>query len=460
MLRRTFATGLAISSFGLARRALSESTRLKTLRFVPQTDLTILDPVTTTAYVTRNHALMIWDQLYGFDSHLNAQPQMVDGHVLEEDGKQWTFTLRPGLWFHDGEPVRGRDCVASIRRWAQRNTEGSTLMDRVSEMSAPNDRQFVIRLDSPLPGLLNALARLGPPALFVMPERLANTSPTAQVTELIGSGPFLWKADERVVGSRAVYERNQNYLPRKSGVSDYADGPKIVNLDRVEWVVMPDASTASSALQQGEVDWWESPPNDLLPLMERSPRISTQISNPLGVMGTGIFNHLHPPFNNAAIRRVVLEAFSQEDCMAAVASDPGLWRSGVGVFPPDTQMANDAGVDALIGPRNFSASKVALINAGYKGERVVLLAASDSPVLMALGEVANDVLQRIGINVDFAVSDWGSLVQRRASKAPPAEGGWNMFHTAWRGLDMINPAVSQMLRASGNQTYFGWPNIP
>jgi len=459
MHRRSFLTAAAGSAVLLSRPALAQAQRT-TLRFVPQSDLTVIDPVFTTAYVTRNHALMVWDQLYGLDSSLRPQPQMVAGHTVEDDGQLWTFTLRPGLKFHDGEPVRGRDCVASIRRWAERNAEGATLMARVAEISAPADDRFVIRLQKPYPGILGTLARLGPPALVIMPERVAETPSNQQIRELIGSGPFRWKADERIVGAKVVYERNRDYVPRPDGTSSWAAGPKVVHVDRVEWTVMPDPGTAMSALQNGEVDWWENPPNDLLPLIDRSRTMQARRSSPLGIVGTGIFNHLHPPFNNTEIRRIVMEAFSQEDCMAAAAGDPSMWRAGVGVFPPETPMANDAGMAALNGRKDFEASKKALQAAGYKGERVVLMAASDNPVLAALGEVANDVLRRLGMNVDYVVSDWGTLVQRRASKAAPDAGGWNMFHTTWYGLDLVNPGVSQMLRTSGGQTYFGWPDVP
>ena len=459
MRRRTFLAAGASFAAGLAAPALAQS-KTSVLKFVPEADLTVVDPVFTTAYVTRNHALLIWDQLYGLDANLQPQPQMVAGHTVEDDGKRWTFTLRPGLRFHDGEPVRGRDCVASIKRWAERNAEGGLLMSRVAEISAPADDRFVIRLEKPFAGILNALARLGPPALLIMPERLALTPSTEQIKEIVGSGPYRWNAAERVVGARTVYDRNADYVPRPDGKASWAAGPKVPNIDRIEWLVMPDSGTALNALRSGEVDWWENPPNDLLPILAESPRVAIRRSSPLGLMGTGVFNHLHAPFNNPAIRRVVLEAFSQEDCMAAAAGDPKLWRAGVGVFPPDTPMANDAGLEAITKPRNLAASRKALQAAGYKGERVVLMAPSDNPNLMAIGEVANDVLRKLGMDVDYVVTDWGTLVQRRANKGAPSAGGWSMFNTTWNGMDLANPGVSQMLRASGTQTYFGWPDIP
>ncbi|MFC3127548.1 ABC transporter substrate-binding protein [Pseudoroseomonas globiformis] len=459
MHRRSLFAAAAAAT--LVRPAIAQPASARVLKYVPQADLTITDPVMTTAYITRTHGLMIWDQLYGLDSDLRPQPQMVEGHTVENDGRLWTFRLREGLLFHDGEPVRGLDCVASIKRWAQRDSLGQALMARVDEISADNDRSFTIRLKRPFAAMLDALAKVGPSALFIMPERLAATPATTQITEMVGSGPFRWKGDERVVGARVVYERFNRYRPRESGTPSWGAGPKRVHFDRVEWHVMPDPGTATGALQNGEVDWWENPPNDLLPLLERNRNITTRLSSPLGTLGTGVFNQLHPPFDNPAIRRAVLGAVNQQNYMiAAAGTDSSLWNASVGIFTPNTPMATRASLDVFGTPPGLERSRQALKEAGYKGERVVLMSPSDQPVLAALGDVCHDMLQKLGMNVEFVISDWGTLVQRRANKAPPEQGGWNMFNTTWNGLDMINPVVTQVLRSGGERGYFGWPNIP
>ena len=267
------------------------------------------------------------------------------------------------------------------------------------------------------------------------------TDPFQSIKEIIGSGPFRFVADERVVGSKVVYARNQDYVPRPSGKPDWLAGPKIVNFDRVEWTVMPDPGTAAAALENGEVDWWENPPNDLLPMLDRSSNVRTEDRSPLGTMGTGVFNHLHPPFDKPAVRRIILEATSQADFMTAAAgTDPKMWRDGVGIFTPGTPMASNAGMEVITGPkRDLPTLKKALRDAGYQGERIVFMAPSDQAALTAQGAVALDMLQKLGMDVDYAVMDWGTLVQRRASKEPPAKGGWNMFITGWAGLDMTTP---------------------
>ncbi len=432
------------------------------LRYVPQADLTVIDPVMTTAYVTRYHATMVWDQLYGIDSKLRPQPQMVEGHTLEDNDRLWTFTLRDGLRFHDGEPVRGRDCVASIKRWAARDPMGQALLTRVAEMAAPDDRRFTIRLTRPFSLVLDCLSKIGPPALMVMPERLASTDPFQSIKEIVGSGPFRFVSDERVVGSKVVYARNQDYAPRPNGATDWLAGPKIVHFDRVEWTVMPDPGTAASALESGEVDWWENPPNDLLPVLDGSRRVHTEDTGPLGTLGTGVFNQLHPPFDKPAVRRIILEAASQADFMTAAAgTDTKMWRDGIGVFTPGTPMASQQGMEVITGrKRDLPTLKKALRDAGYQGERVIYMAPSDQAVLTAQGAVALDLLRKLGMNVEYAEMDWGTLVQRRASKEPPEKGGWNMFITGWAGLDMATPITNQTLRSNGAKAWFGWPDLP
>ena len=467
MQRRRFLAGATTAAMATARHGSAQQSPAPggaagVLRYVPQSDLTVVDPVMTTAYITRYHATMVWDQLYGIDSKLQPQPQMVEGHVIADDGRLWTFTLREGLRFHDGQPVRGRDCVASIKRWAARDPMGQALLDRVAEFGAPDDRHFTIRLTRPFSLVLNCLSKIGPPALMIMPERLAATDPFVAITEVVGSGPFRFLPNERVAGSKVVYARNADYVPRPGGAPDWMAGPKVVHFDRVEWTVMPDPGTAAAALQNGEVDWWENPPNDLLPVLQRSSGVRTEDTGPLGSIGTAVFNHLHPPFDKPAVRRIVLEAASQADFMTAAAgTNREMWRDGIGIFTPGTPMASNVGMAAINGPRrNLEALKKALPDAGYKNERIVFMAASDQPAQNAEDAVALDLLQKLGFNVDYQVMDWGTLVQRRARKEPPDKGGWNMFITAWSGLDMTTPVTNQTLRANGTKAWFGWPDLP
>jgi peptide/nickel transport system substrate-binding protein len=430
----------------------------KTITFVPHADLASLDPVWTTADITRNFVLAVYDTLYGYDASFKAQPQMVEGHTTGNDGKQWNLTLRDGLKFHDGMPVLARDCVATIRRWAKRYPMGQALMARTDELSAASDREIRFRLKKPFPLLPEALAE---PQSSIMPERLAKTDPFEQIKEAMGSGPFKFVASERIPGQRVVFAKNPDYLPRSEGKPSFSAGPKVVYIDRVVWNFVQDPSTAAAALTQGEVDWWENPTIDLVPQLKRDKNLVIMVKDRTGEIGCLRFNQLFPPFDNAAMRRVVLSAMDQKEIMTAVAgTEPSLIKTDVGLFVPGTPMASTVGVEVTRGPKDLDKIKKELAEAGYKGERVVVLAASTIPTIFAEAQVATDVLQRIGMNVDLQVMEWGSVVARRASREPADKGGWNIFYTYLGGMGNISPGPDIAIRASGVDAWFGWPTDP
>ncbi len=455
--RRTFlgASAAALAAPGIARAA-------SVLKFIPQADITILDPVWTTAYVTRNHGFLVFDTLYGTDATFNASPQMVEGHVVDNGGRQWTMKLRDGLKWHDGAKVLARDCVASIRRWGARDAFGATVLQFADEIAAADDRTIRFRLKQPFPLLPTALGKAASNSCPMMPERLAMTDPFKQVTEMVGSGPFRWNARERVVGSLAVYEKYHGYVPRPGGVASGTAGPKIVHYDRVEWHVIPDAATKTAAMQSGETDWWENPPADNALVLKADRGLVTRVLDPTGLMGCMRLNQLVAPFDNPAVRRVVLDAVRQEDYMVAVAgTDPSMWHVPTGIFAPGTPMASDVGLKRFTEAKDFAKLKTALEKAGYKGEKIVLLLPTDLPELKAEAEVSADMFRRMGFEVDAQASDWGTVVQRRASMKPVAAGGWSVFSTFWTGLDQLSPAGHVFLRGQGKAGgQPGWPSSP
>ena len=445
-----------------SRKAMAQD-RTRVIRSVPIGDLRALDPIWTTAYITRNAGFMVWDTLFGLDSQFRAQPQMAEGHTLSDDRRVYTITLRQGLTFHDGSPVRGADCVASIKRWAVRDAIGQKLATLVDEYRVLDDRRFEIRLKEPFALTLFALGKPASNVCFIMPERVAATDANSQIRpeDVIGSGPFRFQRDEWNPGARAVWTRNPDYQPR-SEPADWVSGGKRANFERIEWHIIPDAATASAALQSGEVDWWETPLADLFPVLRRDRNIVLEQMNPLGEIGILRFNHLHPPFDNPAIRRALAMAMNQADYMQAiVGDDAALWKHA-GFFTPGTPMATETGLEALKGPRDIEAAKRALAAAGYNGERVVLIAATDIPITNAQSQVTAQVLRQLGMNLDYVATDWGTVVQRRASREPVERGGWNLFHTWWAGFDHANPAAHLSIRGNGTGpgSWFGWPTSP
>jgi peptide/nickel transport system substrate-binding protein len=454
MKRRSLIGGAAAA---LASPRLSLAAAAKTLRFVPQADLPNLDPIVGTQLVVRNASLLVYDMLYGTDSQVQPRPQMAEGHDLSPDRLTWTFRLRPGLTFHDGAPVLARDCVASLKRWMARDILGLRLHKQMAAIEAIDDRSFRIRLVKPFPLMLFALGKNSTNIPVIMPERIAAGDPFKAVSAYVGSGPMTFKRDEWLAGSQAVFERFAAYQPRQEP-ADWLAGGKAMLLDRVEWVTMPDASTAAGALQSGEIDWWEQPVNDLVPLLKRNPGIRVDIADPLGNIGIFRLNHLHPPFDDVRIRRAVQMALSQEDMMRAVAGDDtALWQALPSFFTPGTPSYTEAGGEPLKGPRRYDEAKRLLAEAGYQGEKVVMLVAADVPITKAQGDVAADLLGRIGMAVDYRALDWGTVGARRASKAPPDQGGWNVFFSWTPGAGAISPAGYAMIDASGDTAWFGWP---
>lgn len=459
MKRRSLLAGLAATTLCAPSTGRAQGTNV--LRFIPQTDITVLDPIMATVYATRDHSYMIFDTLYGTDSQYRTTPQMVDGHVTESDGRLWKLMLRDGLKFHDGSRVLARDCVASIQRWGKRDPFGQALLSMTNELSAADDRTILFRLKEPFPLLPAALGKLSPLVPAMMPERLAKTDAFTQVTEMVGSGPFRWKADERVSGARAVYEKFTGYVPRPSGTPDWTAGPKVVNVDRVEWTVIPDPATAAAALQSGEHDWWNYATGDLLPLLRKSRHLTVELLDPSGLFCLMRMNHLQPPFNNPAIRRALLGAINQKDFVIALAGDdPNMYRVPSGFFPPGTPLASDAGMTVIEEEPDYDKVKRDLHAAGYKGERVVFLSATDPAFVKTMADVGADMLQKAGMNVDYQVGDFGTLITRRNSRSPVGEGGWSVFMTALAGIDMLNPAVQAQLRGNGADSWIGWPNSP
>jgi len=453
------AAGLAVAG-SIARPAIVRSASATTLKFIPYADLALLDPAVS-AFVTRNHCILIFDTLFALDANFNAQHQMLAGHTVDADQKVWTLTLRDGLLFHDGTPVLGRDVVASLRRWGSADAYGQAVFGATDDLSAPDDKTVVFRLNRPFPLLPQALAKPTNLMAVVMPERLANTPATTRLTEMVGSGPFRYLSDQRVSGARNVYAKFEKYVPR-DGVASFCAGPRIAHFDRVEWLTTPDPSTQAAALRAGEVDWVEQPVMDLVPSLKSDHNLKVEVVETTGLIGVLRYNHLHPPFDNPAIRRACLRAVNQREFMTAVAGEggPDVINDHVSFFAPSSAYASNAGMENVSANPDLAALKKEIEAAGYNGEKVRFLGAADVPRISAICQVGADTLTKLGLNVDYVSLDWGTVVQRTVNKAPISEGGWSMFGSMWGGLDWDNPVGDAALRGNGEKAWFGWPTAP
>jgi peptide/nickel transport system substrate-binding protein len=452
MRRRTLITGAVAL---LATPAIAQRTPV--LRFVPQANLSSLDPIWTTATVTTNHAYYVYDVLYATGADLKPRPQMAEGHRVSEDGRAWTFTLRPGLVFHDGTPVRSRDCAASLQRWSKKDPFGQLVDKVVDRYDTPDDRTLVIRLSRPFPLLLDAIAKPDAAVAWIMPERIAATDPDKAFTEVVGSGPYRFLADEYVSGSRAAYAKFDGYHPRSEPV-EWGAGGKVAHFPRIEWHIIPDPATVAAALRNNEVDWWEQPLPDLLPNLV-SAGIKTQIDQPGGRHAFARVNHLQAPFNDKKARQAFMMAVNQEDYMhAAQGDDKSLWAVCRSPYPCGTPYAKDYGSSLMRG--DIEAAKRLLGQSGYKGEATVVINPTDFAAIGPLGQVTAELLGRVGFKVDLRESDWGSVVQRRTSRESTDKGGWSVFHSFGSATSYATPATSTLVREQGKDAWFGWPGNP
>jgi peptide/nickel transport system substrate-binding protein len=457
MRRRDVLGGLAIAAVSFP--VIAQSVKPKTLRVIKNQSLGSIDPIWTTAAATIDLGFMVFDELLGVDANYVPKAQMVEGWSTEDDGKVYIFKLREGLKFHDGEPVRAVDCVESIRRWSVRDVAGQSVAAATNAMDVIDDHSFRIRLKTPFPLLLDSLAKLSPMPCFIMPERIAKTDPFKQIGEAIGSGPFKFLKDEWVSGQRAVFAKFDDYLPRSEPASGLAGG-RVVKVDRIEWSFISDAATAAAAMQSGEQDYWDIVPPDLVPLLKQSGNLNVGPRLTSGVYYTFVMNHLQVPFNNPAIRQALAMGVDQSTyLMAATGGIPEDGGTCTSFYTCDSPNASDAGAEVLK-QRNVAKAAAALKAAGYAGEKVVFIGASDPPALAAITQVSDDLLRRIGFNVEFVATDFAGMIQRRVNKDTVEKGGWSAFNSTYGGIDMRNPAINALLRGAGPNSWFGWPTNP
>jgi peptide/nickel transport system substrate-binding protein len=452
----------AIAALVLAPALLlagSASAQQKVLKFIPQADLRILDPITTTAYITRNHGYMVYDTLFAVNDKFEVKPQMVDKWEVSKDKLTYTFTLRDGLKFHDGTPVKSADCIASIDRWSKRDALGQKMAESTESWTAVDVKVFRLKLKRPFPLVLEALGKPSSLVPFIMPERIAKTDPFKNIEDPIGSGPFKFVKEEWVPGSKVVYVKNTDYVPRKEPPS-WASGGKVVKVDRVEWIYIPDSATAAAALNAGEADWWEQLPPDLIPVLSKNKDITVKNIDLLGSVGVLRFNFLNPPFNNEKMRQAVLYAINQQDYVLGIAGDPKNGHPCYSFYACGTPLASEVGAEPLKGKRDFEKAKQLIKESGYKGERIVIIDATDQPIVHSQSLLTLDMLKKLGLNAEIQAGDWGTLITRRSVKEPVDKGGWSIFHTWLVSSDIVNPGVSFPLRGTGDKAWFGWPTDP
>jgi peptide/nickel transport system substrate-binding protein len=458
MIRRAIIIMLGCLLIGMLPGWVGVATA-QTVRAVMQAEVKHLDPHWTTTDITQVHGYMIYDTLLALDEKGQPQPQMLDSWRLSADKLVYTFTLRDGLKWHDGKPVRSADVLASLKRWAVKDAAGQKMMAHTASLEAVNDKTFVIKLKESYGLTIRALAKEYSYVPFIMPERFAVQDPSKPFEgDPIGSGPFVFAANEWVPGAKTVYLKFKDYVPRKEAPSYYAGG-KRVNVERVEWIVIPDQSTAVAALEKGEVDYLQRPQVDQWQLLRKNPNVGMYRAD---VVQMQIHpNHLVPPFDNVKARQALMLMANQQDYLRAIAGDTENWRTCYSYLGCGGWLETDAGSD-LLKKQDLEKAKQLLAEAGYKGEKIVVMAPSDFPTINAASLTTAAMLRKLGVDVDLQTMDWGTLTSRRPIKDAPAKNpaGWHIFHTYSVYAALKDPWGHANISTACDKAWFGWPCSP
>jgi len=427
--RRATMAGLALPF--LAGRAQAAGT----LNIVLESEAVILDPHATTAAITRTFATHVFDTLFAMDGQGMIRPQMVEAHETSADGLTWNFRLREGLKFHDGAPVTSADVVASLERWAPRDSLGRMLWAAKSELVAIDPRSFRLTLARPFPLVLDVLGKPNAPLPVILPERLARVPVETRIREITGSGPFRFKAADWRPGNVMVLERFADYVPRAEP-SDFLAGGKRVHLDALNLRVMPDQATGATALMAGEVDYMQYLPFDLLPRLERARGVRMMgLGGIHQFQGSFRLNHAAAPMDDPAVRRVLWRCVDQASILTAIGV-PQQFRAPPcpSYFMCDTPLDSRAGAEAtLFDPAE---ARRMLAATGYRGEPLNFLTVAGG-ISQTAAQVMIQSMQQAGFNVTEQLMDWGTLLARRARRE-----GWHMFSVYANGTDMFSPLTN------------------
>jgi peptide/nickel transport system substrate-binding protein len=425
------------------------------LRVAPHADLKVLDPFQATIYISRFHGYMIFDTLFGMDAEGKVQPQMLQTYTASPDRKTWTFVLRDGLVFTDGAPVTSQDVVASLNRWARKDLMAQDLFAWVSKLEAVDAKTVRMTLSAPYGLVLETLGKPNSIAPFIVPKRLAESPLDKPMPELIGSGPFIFKADEYKPGEKVVYVKNPRYVPRKEPASGLAGG-KVVNVDRVEWVILKDPQTQMNALLTGAIDMLESPASEQMAALKANPDIQLLTIEKAGMSISMRFNHKYPPFTDQKVRQAAMLAIGQEPVLRTQMGSSDYYKTCLSFYPCGSPLSTTNNAGWISTRPQTEKAKALLKTSSYKGEPIVLLHPTDLAMLAKAPLATAQLLRQAGFNVDLQSMDWATFASRRMVREPSSKGGWDVFLTIHSGGDLLNPISHPIMGSIGDKSYYGW----
>ncbi|MDJ0391674.1 ABC transporter substrate-binding protein [Roseomonas sp. E05] len=447
---RAWLLGCSLMLAPAVPQALAQSV----LRVAPGGDIPSLDPTGPAGTQTYIHGMMVYDTLFAQDENLGIHPQMVGEESVSTDKLSYRFKLRPHLKFHDGSEVTTRDVVASLNRWMELDTVGRTMAVDVAELQAEDEKTFIIKLRRPFP-VRQALANSGSGLPVILREKEALGGRFTRETPIIGSGPFRFLAKEWIPGAKFAYERFEGYVSREEPTNGMAGG-KVAKVDRVEFTVMPDASTKANALMAGEIDFIDQVPFEQAELL--ASRRDITVSSLSRIYNTFFMrpNSLYPPFDNVKARQALALAVNQPEYMAVSFVRPEWGQPCLSFFVCGSPNGVTDGSEPYQ-KTDLEKARQLLAESGYKGEKVVLLNSRDVLFVAQSTDLAAENLRKIGLNIEMVEADWGTYMARRNNKAEPSKGGWNLFITSVSGSGIASPLSNSIADTTcGAGNFAGW----
>ncbi|MEM7024849.1 MAG: ABC transporter substrate-binding protein [Pseudomonadota bacterium] len=384
-----------------------------------------LDMHFSSAISARNIAMHIYETLMTRGEDNSPIHELASGHTISDDGLTYTFTLRDGITFHNGKPLTSADVLASFERYAEIGIDRGTL-EPVVEMSAPDEKTFVLTLDHPVPVFIEELSSFRVPIVIIPAEEAAKDG---NQIEYIGTGPFEFV--EWVPDSHVTLKRFEDYQPNgefegKTGFGGY----KVACFDTVTFRIVKEPSARVAGLETGELHGVEDVPTKAAERLRDNTDINLiPVEN--WWIHVALVNWHRPPTDKLGVRKAIQVGLDMEEIME-IATD-GAYSLQPGYQYPGNPYYVDTGKE-WYNLNDAEMAKKYLEEAGYDGEEIVLLSNSDYTNMYNASLVMTEQLKDLGINAKLEVTDWPTSRERRGDK-----DGWNLFFTGFGTGPSIGP---------------------
>lgn len=417
-----------------------------------------LDAHTTTAVITRELAINMFEGLYALDAKYQPVPLLAEGHEIADGGKRYAIRLRRDVTFHNGKALTSADVVASLKRWGTTAGSGKATFKVVEAVEAKGPNAIEIRLKEPLGTLLTSLAAVDN-APVIYPREVIDAAGDGPLKEFVGTGPFRFvehKPDRHVKLSRF-----DGYVPRGEPASGLA-GRRTAFVDEILFQPVPDYATRQAGMVTGEYDYIQQVKPDQYDRLKSSPGVETVVVKPYG-WATMVFNLKQGLMTDPRLRQAVQAALDVEPMMLAGVGHKDFYRIDPGIFFQETPWHSRTSAN-LYNQHDKAKAQRLMKEAGYSGQPIRWIVTTEYEHHYKPAVVAKSQLEAVGFKIDLQVSDWATVVQRR--NKPEL---WDAFSTAftfvpepaasaqvlceWPGW-WCNPEKDALLQAMGRESDF------